>query len=161
MRFFIGCLFLITSTSHADELGNSPINKNFNLQASTHQKNSCTSEEIRKNQETLSFCKAKWEKWGVSPPPPKSELRNPFQCTSLVSKGTLEACSSALIALPSFLGEVYIKALLKAAPVDKNSLIYVSRYGSLRDIETHLFHNFMEKTCGISNQYRNQLLSQS
>ncbi len=99
--------------------------------------NQCTPEEKQANLDILAECNTNWEKWGVSPKPNSSELRDPNNCSSLASLGTLQGCADALVAFPIFIGEMALMGARALSPIDKKSFMYISQNGSLKEIEAY------------------------
>lgn len=107
----------------------------------------CTPELVNENEEIIKTCNANWAKWGITPPP-DSEMRKPNECSGLVSRGTLEGCVDAILALPIFIGELAAYAMVSTVPINKNTLAFVSQNGSLQEIQAYLGGMFLKETCG-------------
>jgi hypothetical protein len=137
----------LSGSEEAEQATDSAQVSDSNTSSATSQ---CSPAEVQENQAILTECSAKWSTWGVNPPPPASELRDPNNCAGMVSVGTLEGCGDALVALPIFMAEMGLRGMLATLPTDKNTLAYVSQNGSQAEIAAFLTNEFMEETCGIS-----------
>lgn len=110
----------------------------------------CTPEEKNLNLDIINNCNSSWDKWGISPKPKASELRDPNNCSGLATLGTLEGCADALVAFPIFMGEMALRGLLATLPTNKKSFAYVSQNGSLNEIKGYLINEFMKEQCGVN-----------
>jgi len=147
------CTTCMSSFADSAEMGRGEITNQeryASQNSNTTAINKCTPAEVQNNQAILNTCNSKWSSWGIDPAPPASELRDPNNCSSLVSTGTLQGCADAIIALPIFMAELGARAMIATLPTDKNTLAFVSQHGSQEEINAFLGNEFMEETCGIS-----------
>ncbi len=147
-RFTFIFLLLLAVNANSYELAGS--NQNSPPQvASSNEVNQCTPEAKQKNIDILTECNSSWEAWGITPKPGSEELRDPNNCSSLASLGTLEGCADALVAFPIFIGEMALRGMLATIPADKSSFAYVSQNGSLQEIKSYLSNEFLREKCSV------------
>ena len=113
---------------------------------------SCSKTEIAKNKDILKTCSDSWKTWGIDPPPPGNELRDPNKCfnTTLSQDITnfLSGCGDVAFALPSMVAEAALYGFLKLTlPKDKHSRAAIYSGGSEHEITAILQNDFMRSKC--------------